>query len=78
VKNNFVMGLAAIPSDPAAAITTREMDDDGGKVQLIIRLHPDTRRAMKHLAAAGDTSIQKLMEEAIADLLVKYRTPLTR
>lgn len=44
-------------------------------MQVIIRLPVETRRAVKRLAANGDTSVQKLMEEALVDLLIKYRLP---
>lgn len=75
MKNNFSEGLTAIPSDPAAALDANGGDDvaNSGKVQLLIRLPRETRRALKHLATDGDTSVQKLIEEALADLFMKYR-----
>lgn len=77
MTNIFSEGLAVIPSDPAAALEAKGLDKgtDADKVQLLIRLPPETRRALKHLAADGDTSVQKLMDEALADLFVKYRLP---
>lgn len=77
MRNSFSEGLAVIPSDPAAALDAKRGDDvaDPGKVQLLVRLPLESRRALKHLAANGDTSVQKLMEEALADLFIKYRLP---
>ncbi len=77
MKNSFSEGLAAIPSDPAAVLDAKGRNDgaDSGNVQLLIRLPPETRRALKHLAADNDTSVQKLMEEALEDLFIKYKLP---
>lgn len=76
MKNNFLKGLAAIPPDPIAAITAAQASNANARtVQLIVRLPIETRRTLKHIAAAGDTSVQQLMVEAIADLLLKYNVP---
>jgi len=77
MKNSFSEGLAAIPSDPAAAFGANDLDQgaDSRKVQVIIRLPVETRRAVKRLAANCDTSVQGLMEEALSDLFIKYRLP---
>lgn len=74
MKNGFSEGLAAIPSDPAAELETSGLGGgDVDRVDVIFRVPAATRRALKRLAADNDTSMQKLIEEALADLFIKYR-----
>jgi hypothetical protein len=48
------------------------------RVAVYGRFAPDERRQLKSLAVEHDTTVQRLIEEAVNDLFVKYCKPPIR
>lgn len=55
------------PKKPSYVAPSRE-----GKVPLTIYVEPETRQALKIAAATNDTTIDAMMQEAIATTLKKH------
>lgn len=57
--------------DPAAKGAPVEKEGDG-RVQVLVRMTPAKRKALRRIALEQDTTVQALAEEALEDLLRRY------
>ena len=48
----------------------------GGRVQVLVRMTPAERKALKRIALERDTTVQALVEKAIRDLLRRHGAEL--
>ena len=56
-------------SEPASAASTKTADN---RVQIIVRMTPAERKALRQIALDQDTTAQALAEEAIRDVLRRH------
>lgn len=62
------VGVALMPPKPGYVAPARK-----GKVPLTIYVEPQTRHALKIAAVTNETTIDAMMQEAIAATLKKYQ-----
>lgn len=61
---------AAPPSAPMVKADGAPVKD--GRVQVLVRMTPAERKALRQIALNQDTTVQALVEEAIRDLLRRH------
>lgn len=62
------VGVALMPPKPGYVAPSRE-----GKVPMTIYVEPETRQALKIAAITNETTVDAMMQEAIAATLKKYQ-----
>jgi hypothetical protein len=55
--------------------TKQRRATDAPKVQVMWRVSPEGRKVLKTLAVQTDQTLQDLLDEAVSDLMRKYRKP---
>ncbi len=65
---------AAVPSEPseAAVSTAEKAPAKDTRVQVLVRMTPAERKALRRIALEQDTTVQALVEETIRDLLRRH------
>lgn len=62
---------AALP-EARAAETRAAAEPKDTRVQVLVRMLPSERKALRQIALDGDTTVQALVEDAIRDLLRRH------
>jgi hypothetical protein len=63
----------AKPPEPLQPVAHKEPEGrEDGRVQILVRMEPAARKALRRLALEQDTTVQALVEEAIRDLLHRH------
>ena len=68
---SLAVGVRRMPPKPGYIAPSRE-----GKVPLTVYVEPATRQALKIAAATHETTVDAMMQEAIAITLKKYPSKL--
>lgn len=63
---------AAAASEPQAAEPKAAAEPKDARVQVLVRMLPAERKALRQIALDGDTTVQALVEDAIRDLLRRH------
>jgi hypothetical protein len=62
----------AAPAAAPAAIDEAPADPKDKRVQVLVRMTPAERKALRRVALDQDTTVQALVEDAIRDLLRRH------
>ena len=57
---------------PAAAKVSSVAKDNDGRVQVLVRMTPAERKALRRIALEQDTTVQALVEELLRDLIARH------
>lgn len=62
---------AADPA-PATAAPARQGRETDGRVQVLVRMTPAERKALRRIALDKDTTVQALVEDVLRDLITRH------
>ena len=62
----------AAPAEPAAAQDKPAAEPKDPRVQVLVRMLPSKRKALRQIALDTDTTVQALVEDAMRDLLRRH------
>ncbi|MDU0343960.1 ribbon-helix-helix domain-containing protein [Bosea rubneri] len=57
---------------PAPAKVSSTPKDSDGRVQVLVRMTPAERKALRRIALEQDTTVQALVEELLRDLIARH------
>lgn len=64
--------VASIAAAAAEPMVVAPADKKDGRVQVLVRMTPAERKALRQIALDQDTTVQALVEESIRDLLSRH------
>lgn len=63
---------AAAPEPAPAPPAQRQAKETDGRVQVLVRMTPAERKALRRIALDQDTTVQSLVEDLLRDLIARH------